>query len=335
MDKLLEMHLDRLKIKGPLAEVLQKVCCMDVGPWVKPLRLREFYTTVEMERMLKLANHIAQQRSFDGVGLFMVAEDINDIGRAVIYNVPRDQYQRMPFNYHIGLTSDTIAHGALNNYAEALKNTHMVPVSLFATIFGSALGRVDVYSANYTIFESMIAEMAEMIDDRDFSGFDILKAVFIERNIKAFHPQSKIRLGVNFIPNIDQLEHYATVYGKDLGVPELLFLQMIDAQRFYGDSKYVGDDDGAVLYDNANERVYILDHHGVLQITSEEYGREPEKRQRIEHYAVIPDKFRESVLAMDTNDVIRFFGGEVNFVQPDLPKDAPASSFQLDDSSVN
>lgn len=335
MDKLLEMHLERLRIKGPLAEVLQKVCCMDVGPWVKPLRLREFYTSVEMERMLNLANHIARQRSFDGVGLFMIAEDINDIGRAVIYNVPRDQYQRMPYNYHIGLTSDTIEHGALNNYAEALKNTHMVPVGLFATIFGSALGRVDVYSANYTIFESLIAEMAELIDDRAFSGFEILKAVFIERNIKAFHPQSKERLGVNYIPNIDQLEHYATVYGKDLGVPELLFLQMLDAQRFYGDSKYVREDDGAVLFDNPNDVIYILDKFGVVKITAEEYGMNPEKRNQIEHYAVIPEKFLEAILVTDVNEVIHFFGGEVNL--PDAPQsdDLQPGNFQLSENSLN
>lgn len=330
MDKLLNDHLDMIGIKGPLADTFRAVCCYDFGPWVKPTRRRTFFMEVELKRLVSLAEAILKDGNMDRVQVFMVNEHLNDPRNVTVFAVPREQYPRLPINYHIGLAElePDMMKGDKIAYEDFVNATHAVPVQLFAAVMGAALSRFDPHVYNSRLMSVLTAEIAEMAPLREFSATDVLKAECIASNLQHFYPGDLDHMDqditADFIPSEAQLEHMVAVLGDDVTpIMEMHILHMLDAQRFYGENKYFRPNTKAVL---------VTDTHAVFfsaeGIKSVEHQYDQPEEEGV-HVISINFKYAEVMLAAEEADVIAFFGGEPKAADGGILLQGDGAEFKL------
>lgn len=332
MDKLLNDYLQQIDIKGPLAETLRAVCCYDFGPWVKPARRRTFFTPGELSRCLELARAILEEGNMDKVAVFLINENVNDPDHVTVFRAPKEQYPRFPINYHIGLDVLELPEDGKTTYTKMCDANLVVPVQLFATIFGAALGRFSPYTYNPILLKLHADELEGMIDLDDYSATDVLKAAFINRTMEWLFPAAPpadLPITADFIPSEGMLEHFASIWGHYINpVQEMHLIQLLDASRFYGNVKYFDSGATAILFDD--ESTHYFDISGRVRI--ENSVQNPNEVMDKGNYVVIPERYREVMLSAEHNDIVTFFGGTPDPVA-DLAPQSPgqdAGSFQLD-----
>lgn len=332
MDKLLNEYLQQIDIKGPLAETLRAVCCYDFGPWVKPARRRTFFTATELARCLKLARSIIEAGNMDKIAVFLINENVNDPNSVTVFRAPKEQYPRFPINYHIGLDVLELPEDGKTTYSKMCETDLVVPVQLFATIFGAALGRFSPYTFNPILMKLHADELEGMIDLTDFSATDVLKAAFINRSMEWLFPArcpENIPITVEFIPTEGMLEHFASIWGMDI-VPaqEMHLIQLLDSTRYYGNVKYYNPGATAILFDG--DSTHYFDISGRVRI--ENSVQNPGEVMDKGNYVVIPERFHEVMLSAEHNDIVTFFGGEPDPVTELVPQSPgqDTAGFQLD-----
>lgn len=336
MDKLLNEHLDNLGIKGPLAEILRFVCCYDFGPWVKPARKRDFFTNGELRRAHKLALRILADGNMDALGIFMINEHVVNPNKLTVFRVPKDQYPRMPINYHIGLNEVEIPEGGETTYENMAENGLFVPVQLFATIFGPALGRHNPWTCNTRLIQLNADEIVTMIDLENPPAVDVLKAAFIFEAMGQLFPGgdvSTMTIDARRIPSVDHLEHFSAIWG-DLITPtiESHLIQLLDSARFYGEKKYYEGTPIALLRTDDGV-VYVASKAGFGPVMGELADLAHPETINDGNFVLIPPKFLQVFLDADPASIIGFFGGEPSVDVNSLQLNAPAAggeSFQLD-----
>lgn len=334
MDKLLNEYLEQIRIEGPLAETLRAVCCYDFGPWVKPSRRRTFYTQPELTRALSLARHILEKGNMDDITVFLINENVNKPNDVTVFRAPKEQYPRFPINYHVGINALELPEDGKTTYTEMCKVNFAVPVQLFATLFGSALGRFSPYTFNPTILRLHADEVEGMVNLTDYGPTDVLKAAFILKNMELLLPgrdPAEVTITAEFIPTEGMLEHVAGLYGE-LVTPmmEIHLIQLLDSARFYGATKLFNEHAVAILYDG--EETHYFDVTGRTTLKEELLPSSDVIAKAAGNYVEIPEKFKEVMLAADNNDIITFFGGTPSpalSLAPSSPGQE-SNNFQLD-----